>query len=135
MDRVTTSQSTGDAMGIADANGARSEARESSLRIVEYTRFPRSAPGQGPRIGFTRDISETGMCLGVEEAVPIGSLLRLMVRALDGRATPPSIHRVVWCSAERDGRYWLGLELLSEPRDRWSPELEPTASTPDNANA
>jgi hypothetical protein len=122
-------------MGIADADDARSEPREENLRIVEYSRFPRSSPGQRPRIGFTRDVSQTGMCLGVDDAVPIGSLLRVTVRSLEGRAARPSIHRVVWCSAERDGRYWLGLELLSEPRDRSSPEVEPTASTRDTANA
>ena len=31
-----------------------------------------------------------------------------------GRPTRTAIERVVWCSAARDGRYWLGLEQLSE---------------------
>ena len=88
--------------------------REDSLRIVEYTRFPRGVLREAAGIGFTRDLSEAGMCLGVDNAEPIGSLLRVTLRGTDGRIEPPAVHRVVWCSAEQDGRHWLGLELLSD---------------------
>jgi hypothetical protein len=101
-----------------DILSARCEAREDTLRIVEYTGFPRLVPEARPRLGFTRDLSLSGLCLGTEAAEPIGSLLRVTVLEIDGRATPASVHRVVWCSSERDGRFWLGLELLAEPQER-----------------
>jgi hypothetical protein len=132
---MTIVGSTGDPMKAVNGDAIRKESREERLGIAEYTRFPRVAPGQRPRIGFTRDISGMGMCLGVDDTEPIGSLLRVTFRGLDGRAAPPSILRVVWCSSERDGRYWLGLELLSERQERFSPELDPTAKTGDAANS
>jgi len=101
-----------------DILSARCEPREEALRIVEYTRFPRLAPEARPQLGFTRDLSPSGLCLGTETAEPIGSLLRVTVHEIDGRATPASVHRVVWSSSERDGRFWLGLELLAEPLER-----------------
>jgi len=101
-------------MSAAEAYPLRCEPREDTLRIVEYTCFPRVAVHQRPQLGFTRDLSTSGMCLGVDAAEPIGSLLRLAVCGLDGRPSPARVERVVWCSAERDGRYWLGLELISD---------------------
>ena len=101
---------------IGDPQTIRKEPREETLRIVEYARFPRLSAHQRPRLGFTRDISRSGLCVGVDEAEDVGSLLRLAVRCLDGKTATASIQRVVWCGAERDGRYWLGLELLARPR-------------------
>jgi hypothetical protein len=103
-------------MSTAEVDPVRRESREDTLRIVEYTRFPRVAVDQGPQVGFTRDLSASGMCLGVDDAEPIGSLLRVMVCGLDGFPSTARVERVVWCSAERDGRYWLGLELISDAR-------------------
>ena len=122
-------------MRALNSDAIRREPRDESLRIVEYARFPRISPEQRPRIGFTRDVSEAGMCLGVDDAEPIGSLLRVTVRSLEGRPRSPSIHRVVWCSTERDGRYWLGLEFVSERQERWSSELKTTTAKRDAANA
>jgi hypothetical protein len=121
-------------MRAVNSDAIRKEPREESLRIVEYARFPRISPGQRPRIGFTRDVSEAGMCLGTDDAEPIGSLLRVTVRSLDGRPRSPSIHRVIWCSTERDGRYWLGLEFVSERQERWSSERETTTAKRDAVN-
>lgn len=92
----------------------RREAREETVRIAEYSCFPRSAPEPGQRFGFTRDFSASGMCLGVDESESVGSLLRVTLRSIDGRPGRTALERVVWCSAARDGRYWLGLEQLSE---------------------
>ena len=55
----------------------RREPRRDTVRIVEYTRFPRVGPDRGPRIGFTRDISASGMCIGTEEPESVGALLRV----------------------------------------------------------
>jgi hypothetical protein len=132
---MTITRPTGETMRAANGDAVRKEPREESLRIVEYARFPRISPEQQPRIGFTRDVSESGMCLGVDDAEPIGSLLRVTVRGLDGRPRSPSIHRVVWCRTERDGRHWLGLEFVSERQGRWSPEVEAAIAKRDAANA
>lgn len=91
----------------------RREPRRDTVRIVEYTRFPRVSPDPGPRIGFTRDISASGMCIGTDEAETVGSLLRVSVRDLEGRPSKPCIERVVWCSRNREGRHWIGLERLT----------------------
>ena len=92
----------------------RREERADEVRIAEYTQFPRVNSGQRPRLGFTRDVSQLGMCMGVDEREQVGSLLRVDVRRLDGRSLGASVARVVWCTAARDGRYWLGLDLLCE---------------------
>lgn len=92
----------------------RREARRDTVRIVEYTRFPRVGPDPGPRIGFTRDLSASGMCIGTDEAEAVGTLLRVSIRDLDGRPSRPCIERVVWCRHARGGRHWIGLKRLTD---------------------
>jgi hypothetical protein len=104
--------------------GVRSQEREETVRIVEYSRFPRVAPLQNLRVGFTRDLCAAGMCLGVDECEPVGSLLRLSVHDVTGRCADAFIGRVVWTGVEQDGRFWLGLELLTEAL-AWNPALRP----------
>ncbi len=101
-------------MSTHDCDPIRSEPREDVLRIADYTRFPRTVPDPRPGLGFTRDLSDAGICLGVDAAESIGSLLSVAIRGLDGLAGPEAIHRVVWCSAETGGRYWLGLERVAD---------------------
>jgi hypothetical protein len=96
----------------------RREQRRDTVRIVEYARFPRMGPERGPRIGFTRDISASGMCIGADEPEAVGALLRVVVRDLDGSLSRPSIERVVWCSPAPDGRHWIGLERLTDTNSR-----------------
>jgi hypothetical protein len=96
----------------------RREPRRDTVRIVEYTRFPRVGPDPGPRIGFTRDLSASGMCIGTDEPEAVDALLRVSVRDLGGRSSRPCIERVVWCSRARDGRYWIGLERLTGTNSR-----------------
>jgi hypothetical protein len=93
---------------------ARREPRRDTVRIVEYTRFPRVGASRGPRLGFTRDLSPSGMCIGADEPEAIGSLLRVTLRNVDGRPSRPCVDRVVWCSPARDGRHWIGIERLAE---------------------
>ena len=90
----------------------RREERVDEIRIAEYTPFPRKTADQHPRLGFTRDVSPLGMCIGVDQPEAIGSLLRVDVHRLDGGSMGASVARVVWCAAARDGRHWLGLDLL-----------------------
>jgi hypothetical protein len=93
----------------------RREQRIDEVRSAEYTPFPRTRADQTPRRGFSRDVSPLGMCLGVDAAEPIGALLRIEVKRLDGQSIGTTIGRVVWCKPTRDGRYWIGLDLLCEP--------------------
>ncbi len=100
----------------------RREVRVDEVRSAEYTPFPRTRADQTPRRGFTRDVSPLGMCLGVDAPEQIGALLRIEVRKLDGQSIGATIGRVVWCKPTRDGRHWIGLDLLCEPdgvRSKW----------------
>jgi hypothetical protein len=90
----------------------RAEPRRDEVRIVEYTPFPRVAADARPRIGFTRDLSASGMCIGSEWPEAVGSLLRVVVRASDGQPDRPCVERVVWCRPAGDGRHWIGLERV-----------------------
>lgn len=96
------------------ATPIRREVRADEIRIAQYTPFPRENASQQPRVGFTRDVSGLGMCLGVDEPEPLGALLKIDVQSLDGQSMGASIARVVWCSGSRDGRHWIGLDLLCE---------------------
>jgi hypothetical protein len=93
-------------------NPVRREARIDEVRCAEYTPFPRIRAEQRPRIGFTRDLSPLGMCLGVDDPEEIGALFRIELRDLDGHSSGATIGRVAWCESARDGRYWVGLDLL-----------------------
>lgn len=108
--------------------GVRREEREDVVRVVEYSSFPRTAPETQLQLGFTRDISRSGLCLGVDRCEDVGALLRLDVRCLEGRPGGARIGRVVWTSSERDGRHWLGIELLT-------PAARSRASAPSRRSA
>lgn len=92
----------------------RREPRTEAVRIVDYAPFPRAVGDGGSRIGFTRDYSRSGMCIGVDDRQQVGDLLRVTLRDVDGRPARSAIERVVWCRAERDGRFFVGLELVAE---------------------
>lgn len=92
----------------------RREPRINQVRSAEYTPFPRVSSDQQPRLGFTRDVSSLGMCLGVDSPEPVGSLLRVEVRHIDGEPMGATVARVAWCSPAHGDRYWLGLDLLCE---------------------
>ena len=115
-----------DAQAESKANAVfapiRREERRDEVRSAEYTPFPRTGANQAPRRGFSRDVSPLGMCLGVDVPERIGALLRVEVRQLDGQSIGATIGRVVWCKPTRDGRHWIGLDLLCEPdgvRSKW----------------
>ncbi len=124
------------ALKIEDANAEsevnarftpiRREVRVDAVRSAEYTPFPRTRANQTPHRGFTRDVSPLGMCLGVDAPERIGALLRIEVRKLDGQSIGATIGRVVWYQPTRDGRHWIGLDLLCEPdgvSSKWHPRM------------
>ena len=92
----------------------RREERVGVVRHVEYTPFPRVSAHQRGRLGFTRDVSPSGLCLRVEAPERAGSLLRVAVRGVDGRPARVAIARVVWTSEAADGAFWVGLQIVEE---------------------
>ena len=95
------------------ASTARREARERIVRHVEYCRFPRVCADQRLRLGVSRDLSPSGLCLRTKLAEPIGALLRVMQRGVDGRLERAAIARVAWTTPVADGSHWMGLALVA----------------------
>ncbi|HKJ25533.1 MAG TPA: PilZ domain-containing protein [Myxococcota bacterium] len=112
---------------------SRMEPREETVRRVEYSAFPRVGDDTATRIGFTRNVSPSGMAIGVEEPLPVGTLLRVLVQRADGKPDFDAVARVAWCHESRaetpaggdaaagpgpDGTpaFWLGLVLVAEVR-------------------
>jgi len=89
----------------------RGEARDAGVCVVECCPFPRVSATRGWRAGFARDRSATRMCLEVDAGAPVGSLLRIVVRDIDGRPTLAALGRGSWCE-EGAERARLGVELL-----------------------
>lgn len=111
---MTDSNRTADPVGAAaTASGVRRESRTETVRVVEYTRFPRFSPDLMPNLGFTRDLSTSGLCIGADRGEDVGTLLRLCVRDVTGRSAEPIVARVVWSRPTRDERHWIGLALLA----------------------
>lgn len=98
--------------------GRRSAERQPAVRVVEYSAFPRVGTRGRPSVGFTRDVSDVGMCLGVAEEPILGSLLRVTVRELDGRRLLDALARVCWTRRRGDRSWWVGLSFFGEVRDR-----------------
>jgi len=82
---------------------------------VEYCPYPRASAARGCQVGFTRDLSTSGMCLEADREQRVGSLLRLTLRSIDGRPRLEALARVVWCRPG-PGSSLLGLSLLEESR-------------------
>jgi len=91
----------------------RCEPRRDVVRHVDYCRFPRVCADQRSRVGFTRDVSANGLCLRTDCPEPLGSLLRVTLRGIDGAPTHEAIARVAWSRPTVDGSHWLGLALLA----------------------
>lgn len=96
----------------------RREEREEVVRHVVYCPFPRASSEQRERVGFTRDLSPSGLCVRADAPEPVGSLLRVTLRSVEGRPRFESIARVCWSQRTVDGACWLGLALLEESRPR-----------------
>jgi len=92
----------------------RREPRMDVVRIVEYTHFPRVDSESTPRLAFTRDVSASGMCIGADEPEPTDTMLRVTLRGVDGDPGITVVDRVVWCSPTQDGRWWIGLESMTD---------------------
>ncbi|MBW2272204.1 MAG: PilZ domain-containing protein [Deltaproteobacteria bacterium] len=96
----------------------RRQERRSILRIVDYSPFPRAAADEQVGTGFAKNESAAGLCIAMGSAQVLGALLRVVVRGVDGTPTRDAIVRVVWCRAQQDGDYHVGLELMRESSPR-----------------
>src|SRR5512138_1557214 len=96
----------------------RKSRRVATVRLVEFAPFPRVRRDERWQVGFTLDLSSQGACLRAKEAEPVGSLLRVIVRGVDGRPTLDSIARVVWCAHGQFGEVRMGLHLLASRQRR-----------------
>ena len=106
------------ASGSAAVQETRRGPRVEVVRHVEYYPYPRARSDQGLRIGFTRDVSPSGLCVRVDTPERVGSLLRVTLREVDGRPMLESIARIVWSAPSIDGGLWLGLSLVEAARPR-----------------
>jgi hypothetical protein len=91
----------------------RREKRDPLVRQVEINPFPRVLLAEGQQTGMTRDLSASGLCLRTEKEQSVGSLLRVVVRGVDGRPALESVGRVAWCRPVRGGACWVGLSLVA----------------------
>lgn len=104
------------ATAFQEARPIRREPRRSIVRLVEHSCFPRTGAHGAIVVGFTRDLSASGMCLSSERAVAVGSLRRVTLHSVDGASQRTWIARVTRCDLDSRGKHWLGLELLpNEP--------------------
>lgn len=86
--------------------------RSRVVRIAEYSPYPRVSSEHRRQLGYTRDASPSGMCLGVETPEALGALLQVTVRQVDGAPSHETLARVIWCGPRTGGRFWIGLELI-----------------------
>jgi hypothetical protein len=103
----------GSASPIENPRRVRRVRRAAVVRLVEHAPFPRARRDAGWRRGFTLDLSPQGLCLRAEEAVPVGSLLHVLVCAVGGRPSLDAIARVAWSAQDRPGAARVGLELVA----------------------
>ncbi len=108
----------GSAEAMDDTCPPRSEKRESVVRIVEYSRYPRIDRNERRMVAFTRNQSRSGLCLVAREPEMEGTLLRIGLRTVDGGAALDALAHVAWCERRSDGRYWIGVALLEHTNRR-----------------
>ena len=92
----------------------RRASRARAVQVAEYAPYPRVSSDQRSRVAFTVDQSERGMCLNAEAAEELGTLLRIVLRGVDGRPTLDALARVVWLLPRDDGRFHMGLSVVAE---------------------
>ena len=83
-----------------------------AMRIAEYTPFPRFSRHQRKRLGFTSDTTEPVLRVTVRDPEKPGTLLRVVVRGIDGRPQLDTLARVAWCEEKNSCHLSLGLAVL-----------------------
>jgi hypothetical protein len=101
---------------IADFQPPRSDKRERVVHAVEYSQYPRIDAGQRTHVGYTRDLSQGGLCFGAKTANRVGDLIRVTLRGVDGGVAYEGLGRVAWCEARENDEYWVGVAKLADTR-------------------
>ena len=96
----------------------RSEPRQRTVHVVEYSRYPRRLADEGRHVGYTQDRSASGLGLDLQERVSPGELLQVTLRDIDGRVEVDGLARVVWCRRTDGGRAHAGLSILRGSGER-----------------
>ena len=100
---------------------ARAEQREPVVRSLEYCHYPRRSRDQQRLSGLTRDQSNSGLCVIVDQPEARGTLLQVVLQTLDGESALEALAVTAWCRPRDDGRYALGLSLVESSARRHSP--------------
>ena len=103
--------------------------RDATMRLVEFAPFPRVHRDQQWRNGFTLDLSPRGLCVRARMVAPIGSLLRIIVRSVDGRPSLDAVARVAWIARTPGSHPRMGLEIVAA-RDRRPIQVPAAAAAP-----
>jgi hypothetical protein len=111
MSRLSVEHGRGERLQLG--SDRRREKRDPLVRQVEIHPFPRVLLAEGQQIGMTRDLSASGLCLRAERQQSVGSLLRVVVRGVDGRPALESVGRVAWCGPVHGGTCRVGLSLVA----------------------
>jgi hypothetical protein len=96
----------------------RSEPRERTVHVVEYSRYPRRLANEGRHVAYTQDRSESGLGLDLRERVWPGELLQVTLRDIDDSVAIDGLARVVWCRETDEGRSEAGIAMLREKGER-----------------
>ena len=96
----------------------RCEPRETTVHVVEYSRYPRRLANEERRVAYTQDRSPCGLGLDLSERVWPGELLQVTLRDIDGTVAVDGLARVVWCRETKEGRAHAGLSMLRETGER-----------------
>jgi hypothetical protein len=92
----------------------RREDRESAVKLVEYSPYPRVSVEQNQRTTYTLDVSDSGMRIATHSILPKGTLLHVVVRSVGGSMLQDALARVVWSQNTETGQSSAGLELVTE---------------------
>ena len=92
--------------------------RDETVRLVEYAPFPRIQRDQQWRHGFTLDLSSRGLCVRAKDVAPTGSLLRIILRNVDGQLALDCVARVAWSAGLPSGSSRMGLEVVARKGPR-----------------
>ena len=102
-----------------ETNGTtRCEPRETTVHVVEYSRYPRRLANEERRVAYTQDRSPGGLGLDLSERVWPGELLQVTLRDIDGTVAVDGLARVVWCRETNGGRAQAGLSMLRANGER-----------------
>jgi c-di-GMP-binding flagellar brake protein YcgR len=81
--------------------------------LAKYRLFSEAKEGEPPIAASIRDIGGGGVCLRVEEQIPVASILQVYINFPHLPQSIPSLAKVVWVKKiGKSKRHELGIEFL-----------------------